>query len=172
MIINIAPIGNVDKGLIKYIEDHLSRYYNFSTQELKLNLDIKKFYSEERRQYYSTQIIQEAAKFTGNVKDKVLILFEDDLFVPVFTYIFGEAQFNGKHAIVSLCRLHEEFYTGKTNQKLFFERTLKEVLHELGHTFNLKHCHDWDCLMHTSGGIEEVDIKGSGFCVECSKSIP
>jgi archaemetzincin len=94
-----------------------------------------------------------------------------DIFVPALTFIFGEAQLNGKHSIVSVCRLHEEFYTSVTNNELLFERTIKEILHELGHNFGLRHCVDWNCVMHASHGIEEVDIKGNSYCRNCIKLI-
>jgi archaemetzincin len=94
-----------------------------------------------------------------------------DIFVPVLTFIFGEAQLNGKHSILSVCRLHEEFYSGISNEKLLLERTIKEALHELGHCYGLRHCVDWDCVMHSSPGIEEVDIKGNTFCRNCVSQI-
>jgi archaemetzincin len=48
---------------------------------------------------------------------------------------------------------------------------MKEILHELGHNFGLKHCHDWDCVMHSSTSIEEVDIKGDNYCKVCAGSV-
>lgn len=87
------------------------------------------------------------------------------------TFVFGEAQLKGKHSIVSVCRLHEEFYLEKTDEKLLLERAMKEVLHELGHNFGLLHCTNWDCVMHSSLGIEEVDIKGGRFCNKCKEMI-
>jgi len=84
---------------------------------------------------------------------------ELDIYVPVLTFLFGEAQLNGKLSLVSVCRLHEEFYSGTSDSGLLLERTLKESLHELGHNYGLIHCHDWDCVMHSSNSVEEVDIK-------------
>ena len=48
---------------------------------------------------------------------------------------------------------------------------MKEVLHELGHCYGLIHCIDWDCVMHSSQGIEEVDIKGEFYCRNCARHI-
>jgi archaemetzincin len=101
------------------------------------------------------------------INGKILMLTELDIYVPVLTFLFGEAQLNGKISIVSVCRLHEEFYSGITNNELLFERTEKEVLHELGHNYGLIHCRDWDCVMHSSNSVEEVDIKGHTYCNNC-----
>ena len=59
-----------------------------------------------------------AIKKTGGINGKVLILTEVDLYIPVLTFVFGEAQLKGKHSIVSVCRLHEEFYSEKTDENL------------------------------------------------------
>ena len=87
------------------------------------------------------------------------------------TFVFGEAQLNGKHSIVSICRFYEEFYSGKTNYNLLLKRVSKEVFHELGHNFGLKHCPNWDCVMHASLSIEEVDIKGDQYCKDCAVNV-
>ena len=113
------------------------------------------------------KIIAEIIKVTDEYNGKVLVITDVDIFVPALTFIFGEAQLNGKHSILSVCRLHEEFYSGVSNENLLLTRTIKEALHELGHNYGLRHCIDWDCVMHSSNGIEEVDIKGNTFCKKC-----
>jgi archaemetzincin len=145
--------------------------HSFDVVFINLPLEIEPSFSAERGQYFSTSLIAETIKLTDDYDGKILVLAEFDLFVPVFTYVFGEAQLNGKHAIVSVCRLHEEFHSGETNDELLLERSLKEILHELGHTFGLIHCRDWECVMHVSQGIEEIDIKGKGFCHLCLNKI-
>jgi archaemetzincin len=149
----------------------LSNIFHSEIKLINIPLDILLTFSKERSQYFSTQLISEAIKLTESYIGKVLIMVEFDLFVPVFTYVFGEAQLNGKHSIVSVCRLHEEFYSGNTNDVILFQRTIKEVLHELGHNFGLIHCKDWDCVMHASQGVEEIDIKGNIYCSSCRKKI-
>ncbi|WP_243679610.1 hypothetical protein [Vulcanisaeta souniana] len=58
-------------------------------------------------------------------------------------------------------RLHGE-------QSLHIARILKEVLHELGHTFGLDHCTDPPrCVMYFSNTIEDTDRKGPGYCQKC-----
>jgi len=167
----IAPVNISNKELLQRIIQELKKTLLVDIKTVDLKLDLQKAYSADRRQYYSTQIIAEALKHTDHLDAKVVILVDFDLYIPVFTYVFGEAQLNGKHAIVSLCRLHEEFYTGRTNEELLFERAVKEVLHELGHNFGLLHCSNWDCVMHASAQIEEVDIKGGVYCKDCRRTL-
>ena len=57
------------------------------------------------------------------------------------------------------------------DEALLRERTIKEVLHELGHAYGLVHCHDQLCVMRASTYVEEVDLKDAGFCGACAAGI-
>jgi len=171
MNIFLVPVKFSNTALLSSVVEELSHKFKGGIKIFDINLDINNSYSDERAQYFSTQIIADAIKKTDDLNGKVLILTEADLYIPVLTFVFGEAQLNGKHSIVSVCRLHEEFYSEITDENLLKERTLKEIFHELGHNFGLKHCADWDCVMHSSTSIEEVDIKGNYYCKKCKREI-
>jgi len=169
MNIYVAPIKFSNTLLLHDVFEKLSIHFKIELIDLKINFE--NAYSAERAQYFSTQIISDAIELTKDFDGKILMLAEFDLFVPVLTFVFGEAQLNGKHSIVSVCRLHEEFYSGISDDNILLNRTLKEILHELGHNFGLIHCEDWDCVMHSSTSIEEVDIKGEWYCKKCAGSV-
>lgn len=172
MNIYLAPVQFSNTTLLHYVINATERVFQKSkTEVIKLPLDVKPAFYSDRGQYFSTQLLADSIKITNHLNGKVLILVEFDLFVPVFTYVFGEAQLNGKHSIVSVSRFHEELYSGKSNEKLLQERTEKEVLHELGHNFGLIHCKSWECVMHQSQGVEEIDIKGGIYCEDCLEII-
>jgi archaemetzincin len=167
MNLYIAPLKFSNTSLLDRIIEGLSGIFRTQVQQIQLNIDIEAAYSHERRQNYSTQLISQAIPITENYDGKVILLTELDLFVPVLTFIFGEAQLRGKHSIVSICRLHEEFYSGHSDENLLYQRSMKEILHEIGHNLGLIHCLDWDCVMHSSLEIEEIDIKGNSYCKNC-----
>jgi archaemetzincin len=91
-----------------------------------------------------------------------------DLFIPILTFVFGEAELNGGCAIVSTHRLRQSFYGLPDDPVLERQRLLKEAVHELGHTFGLSHCEDYRCVMAPSHSVEWIDLKGAQFCRECS----
>ena len=90
-----------------------------------------------------------------------------DLAIPVLTFLFGQAQLDGPVALLSLCRLRQEFYGLPADEALLRERAAKETLHELGHTFGLTHCSDMRCSMSLSTDIALVDAKGGRYCPRC-----
>ncbi|OGU30275.1 MAG: hypothetical protein A2057_14565 [Ignavibacteria bacterium GWA2_35_9] len=171
MSIYLTPVKFSNTTLLSSVVEELSHKFKDGVKTINVDLNIDEAFSKEREQYFSTQIISEAIKKTNNLDGKVLILTDVDLYIPVLTFVFGEAQLNGKHSIVSVCRLHEEFYYERTDENLLRERTMKEIFHELGHNFGLKHCADWDCVMHSSTSIEEVDIKGNNYCKNCEREV-
>lgn len=124
----------------------------------------------QRNQFYSTAILQAMQPFVEKGA-RLLAVTSLDLYVPVLTFVFGEAQLSGSCAVVSLHRLREEFYGLPARADLMRERLVKEAVHELGHTFGLRHCDDWRCVMTSSHGVERLDVKGAEFCFTCGRVV-
>jgi archaemetzincin len=121
-----------------------------------------------RQQYNSNLMLKELVGSCPPGGLKILGVTAVDLFSPIFSYVFGEAQFNGCGAVVSSYRLRGNGAAPEQNGcPPLVSRLEKECLHELGHTFGLRHCSDPDCLMHFSVGIECADRKFAFFCPAC-----
>ena len=127
-------------------------------------------WSEKREQYYSTLLLQSLA-LRAQPGERVLGITQVDLYVPVLTFVFGEAQLGGPSAVVSTYRLREETYGLPPDPIRLRERLLKEAVHEIGHTYGLRHCSEWDCVMTSSHGVEMIDVKSSDFCPSCRKAV-
>jgi archaemetzincin len=122
---------------------------------------------DSRGQYNSTDILRALLERPQNPRTKLIGITSVDLFVPVLTYVFGEAQLDGTAAVVSTYRLDNVMYGLAADPVLFFERVLKETVHELGHTYGLMHCRNIDCAMHASTAVEDIDVKGASLCPAC-----
>lgn len=132
-------------------------------------LDISFSYDELRRQAWSTPVLVRLAERPHAPGSAVVGVTSLDLFVPVFTFIFGEAQMAGQAAIISTCRLRDEFYGLPPNPAWLVERLVKELLHELGHTQGLRHCGDWRCVMSSAHTVERIDVRQAAFCPDCAR---
>jgi archaemetzincin len=178
--IHLIPLGasagngfGPEPGLdmLEHLAASLARIFRTPCRIRPETLDIGFSLESGRRQYYSTAIIQRLER-AADPDARVLGVTHCDLYVPVLTFVFGEAQLDGACAVVSTARLREEFYGLPRRDELMRERLVKEAAHEIGHTFGLRHCPDWRCVMASSHGVERLDVKGSEFCATCRKAMP
>ncbi len=162
----ISPIGNFDSDFIAAVSKEIQRIFGFSISILSFLSGLSFAYDLERDQYNSTTIIQKLGIDAPPEATKVLAITEVDLFIPILTYVYGEAQLGGKACIISTHRLSEGLSLVNAENR-FFERVTKEAIHELGHTFTLKHCPDHSCIMHYCRSITDVDHKSDQLCRYC-----
>jgi archaemetzincin len=176
--IHLIPLGagrggiangyGTEPGLdvLEYLAAALARTFRTPCRIGPQTLDIAFSLDGGRRQHYSSAIIQRLER-GADPAARVLGVAGCDLYVPLLTFVFGEAQLDGNCAVVSIARLKEEFYGMPPRGDLLRERLVKEASHELGHTFGLRHCADWRCVMASSHAVERLDVKGAQFCREC-----
>ena len=165
------PIGNIPTGALAWIESITSEWFPLSVRRLPALRVPESAYDLKRMQYQSVEIMKMLAQCAPKDSSRILGITDVDLAIPMLSFLFGQAQFEGPVAIVSLCRLHQEFYGLPAQEDLLRERTVKEVLHELGHTFGLVHCSDPDCVMSLATHIELVDSKKEKYCVRCGMQL-
>ncbi len=175
--IHLVPLSNGDPAFpapgletLEELAAHLARMFRTPCRIRPDPFDIAFSHDASRGQYHSTAILQHLER-AGDPDARILGVTACDLYVPVLTFVFGEAQLDGNCAVVSFARLREEMYGMPARLDLLRERLFKEAVHELGHTFGLRHCADWRCVMTSSHAVERLDIKSAEFCRACRKSV-
>lgn len=155
-------MNQVENGLSKAFS-HLT--FKIIEKIMQLPLDA---YDLQRRQFNSSRIL---AKINNLGKkfglDRVLGITDVDLFVPRLNFVFGEAEYGGRAAIISLFRLRPEFYGQNSDNRLLVERAVKEAVHEVDHMLGLGHCDNPTCVMFFSNSISDTDRKGVLLCEKC-----
>ncbi len=116
-----------------------------------------------RSQYESVTIMKALAAACPPDAARLLGLTGADIAIPMLSFLFGQAQFNGRVALVSVSPAAAGVLRPAAGWRLLAERLAKEVLHELGHTSGLIHCPDRRCAMALSLGsptsTEDGDAK-------------
>ena len=151
--------------LLPDITPPLSQLTGFTTSVTFGKTSIVEFCASERGQYNGAKILEKIESAVD--AEKGLVYTSVDLFIPIFTFVFGLAKLNGKLGIVSTSRLRPEFYGLPPDEVRLRERLLKESVHELGHLCNLRHCADYRCVMSSSNTADDLDVKGAEYCVVC-----
>jgi archaemetzincin len=169
--IHIVPIQFHDSFLLDSLSLYLARTFGMSAEVENKPINIKAAYDPLRNQYNSSYLLAQLIEDPREDAGRILGVCSFDLFIPILTFVFGEAQLEGIGAVVSAYRLRNEFYGGQSDKQLLMERLLKEATHELGHTFNLYHCHNPGCVMTSSVYVEDIDEKSARFCRECVRNV-
>lgn len=169
--IKLISFGQFDADFIKKIAEAVSREFPYPVLTREGHLDLSGYFDPTRRQYDGNLLLQMVDTSFALHSLKTFGLFNVDLFIPILTYIFGQAYLGGRTGIASVYRLSNERYGLKDTPQSLLERSVKEVNHELGHTFGLIHCHIPGCVMASSTYVEDIDQKDTGFCHQCQSHL-
>jgi len=170
-LLQLLPIGDVDDKLLSDLRPVLEKTFRISCKVLSSRLNPEFALHGERRQYHSSHLIHRMQNFLTVDSWRMLGVAAVDLYIPILTFVFGEAQIGGPAAVISAYRLQQEFYGLPHDPDLLRERVAKEAVHELGHTLNLAHCDDYRCVMASSHAVEWIDLKGSTLCTNCQAAV-
>ena len=174
--ITLVSVGYIEDIYLKSVADAAGREFCLPVSFREGYIDISEFFDPTRRQYNGNKLLKEIETLFSTDNSKTIGLFSVDLFIPILTYIFGQAYLNGRSGIASYYRLSNERYGMEADSNIVIERFQKEVIHELGHLFGLVHCHIPACVMRSSTYVEDIDQKDINICSSCrtllSETIP
>ena len=162
----VSFIGDCGEEIFLPISRGIQRVFGFRVGQMPLLPDVDFALDPGRDQYHSTLILEKLAAVAPEDAIKVLAVTTADLFIPILTHVYGEAQLGGKTCIVSTFRLKEGL-SPLSVQETYKVRVVKEAIHELGHTFKLRHCQDPACIMHYCRSVRDVDRKSDQLCRYC-----
>jgi archaemetzincin len=171
MLLQLLPIGELDGRLLRALAPALANTFSVPCELVSRPLDPMFAYHRERQQYHSSEILQAMQDRLQSDSWRVLGVAEVDLYIPILTFVFGEAQMGGPCALISAHRLRQEFYGLPTDPDTLYRRLLKEAVHEVGHTLELTHCEDYQCAMAPSHAVEWIDLKESALCSSCRSRV-
>ena len=169
--IYLIPFGYLEKELVEIAVPDIEREFFLPVKIKEGYIDLSEFYDPARRQYNGTKLLEKIDSVFTTDSDKTVGLFNVDLFIPILTYIFGQAYLNGRAGIVSIFRLSNDRYGIKADDKILLDRFRKEIIHELGHMFGLIHCYDSICVMRSGTYVEDIDQKSHNLCNKCKEQL-
>jgi archaemetzincin len=170
-----------DKDIISSLEEALLKEFNASSSSIVIALPIKQIpeqqelllFDNQRNQWKSSDLLQwlfdryKKLYSKETRRTKILAICNFDAYSDKLNFVFGEAHLSGKICAIYLPRLRQEFYGLKPDKSLFYQRIVKEAVHELGHAFGLNHCENIKCVMYFSNSLSDTDIKTNHLCNVC-----
>ena len=158
--ITLISFGYFEKRFLGEIMYDVEREFRIPVVIEEGHLDLSEYFDPARRQYNGNLLLRDIDTQFASDRVKTLALFNVDLYIPILTFIFGQAY-----------RLYNERYGLKPDERVFVDRLCKEVIHELGHAFGLIHCPTPTCVMRSSTYVEDIDQKSWSFCAKCKKEL-
>jgi archaemetzincin len=171
-----------DKDILSSLEEALLKEFNASssssiviapsTKQIPEQQELLLF-DNQRNQWKSSDVLQwlldryKKLYSKETRRTKILAICNFDAYSDKLNFVFGEAHLGGKICAIYLPRLRQEFYGLKPDKSLFYQRIVKEAVHELGHAFGLNHCENIKCVMYFSNSLSDTDIKTNHLCNVC-----
>jgi archaemetzincin len=169
--ITLVPMGRIPNDLLQWLREELAKVVRQpATVGRPVALPPEAF-QPLRGQYLGEAILAALRKLPLPAGAQAVALVDADCYTPGLNFIFGQAAKGGRVALVALPRLRPSYYGQPEDAERFRLRVLKEIVHELGHTWNLAHCTDMRCVMHFSNTLEDTDSKRVELCVHCKNRI-
>jgi archaemetzincin len=164
--IGVVPLGVGGDAVVRIIAANIQALFHLPV-DLLPDLTGPDYALNGRRQQYNALLILKRLAESRRAHHRLLGVVNVDLFIPVLTHVFGEAQLGGRAAVVSLYRLREQQDGGRVHLDALYERAAKVAVHELAHTFALAHCEQPECIMRASYGLGDLDGTPLFFCDYC-----
>lgn len=169
-LVGIAPSGKVTPTLIEVVTAHVQGILDLPVDILPEFEPPADSYNEARNQYHAGKLLDHLNASVDATYQKVLGVASYDLYLPIFTHVYGEAQVSGRTAVFSICRLEDSRVPkalSASGRETFLIRAAKVGLHELLHTYGMTHCRHTDCLMGFVTRLETLDAMPLYLCHSC-----
>src|ERR1700675_1634291 len=118
-LLQLLPIGDLDGRLVIDLAPAMANLFQVPAEVLPVRLDPEFAFHGERQQYHSSEILERMQSFLTRDSWRMLGISAVDLYIPILTFVFGEAQMGGPCAVVSAHRLRQEFYGLRPDREAF-----------------------------------------------------
>src|ERR1700690_2648082 len=108
-MLDLLPVGDVEARLMHPLATALADSFRVPCRILDERLDPQLALHPERGQHHSSELLQAMQNYANRGAWRGLGVTSADLYTPILTFVFGEAQMGGPCAVVSFHRLQQQF---------------------------------------------------------------
>jgi archaemetzincin len=164
--IAILPFKGIDSNLIKELKAGIQKHLIVELAVLE-NTSLPDFaFYKPRQRYIADSLLVFLRQINKNKAEKIIGVTTKDISTRKDDIenwgILGLGTCPGEACVISAFRAGRS----KVAYDIFLQRMTTLALHELGHTYGLKHCPVSTCLMKDAGGKMNLD-DGDSYCEKC-----
>ena len=178
-IIYINPLQEMPQEFLENISLYCqSFFYPMQVKIIKIvsleALNVKSRINNKKIQYHTGQINSKMIKYLPNDAHCLISILLDDLYPDEnWNYVFGIASYS-KRGAFSFARFSDSFFD--KNKSFAFDNYLlyhscNTLTHEICHTFGIKHCIYYICLMNGYNSLEEAEKQTLYECPVCLRKL-
>ena len=97
-LVSLVPIGPVDRRRLASVATGVAGAFGVACNVVRAEIDPARTFHPERRQYHSTEMLDLLSAL--GLPGRTLGITNFDLYIPILTYVFGEAHLQGQCALV------------------------------------------------------------------------
>jgi len=173
IVVGLAPMlgpgcGRTAETVMQAIQETLEDVFPVQVEALQPVPLRPEAFDATRGQYSAPAALRSLLEAYPEEPPKVLAVAEGDLFIPMLSFVFGQAQLGGRAGVISMARLKPEFHGFAADETLLLRRARTVALHETGHLFGLVHCQTQECAMRLATNIHQFDLKRAALCAGCA----
>ena len=169
-LVEVAPLGKVPPMAADVAAAHLQGVFELPAKTGAPLPEPEYAFLPNRGQYDAGPILSALAACGDSIPMRLGVM-SHDICLPFLTHVFGQAQLEGRAAVISLYRLRGRDQSEADGSPLVLERLAKVALHEIAHVMGLVHCQTPDCLMNFSAGLEHLDKLKMTLCPFCHEHL-
>lgn len=169
--LGLTLMDDIEPNLVDELQAALEDNYPLEIRRLAPVAMSGAEWDPKRQQHNSPVVLQRVLECADRRTDKLLAVTGRDLFIPMLSFVYGQAQLGGRAGVVSVARLRQQFYGLPPNDILLLARARKEAIHETGHLYGLVHCADSRCAMSLSTSVRQIDMKDDALCAACREQV-
>src|SRR5215203_81117 len=180
-IIALQPLEDYDEEQLLSIQNELSSFFNTRVLILKTVPIPPAFRSPYEDHYSADSLIQFLLRFKNDSICQVVGLTHKNIYTLknyTVDYNNNDTTFSAYHSIRGLgyisqnaCIISDGSLISN-DRKLWSNRVLKSILHEVGHNLGLGHCKADNCLMSEKmGEISTLNKMGGDYCKKCRQKL-
>jgi archaemetzincin len=169
--LGLSTMDSLDDGILDEMQTALETNFPLLVVRAAPVMMAGNEWDEKRNQHSAPLVLRRVLTTRAPWTRKLLAVTTCDLFIPMLSFVYGQAQLGGRAAVVSLARLRQQFYGLPENVTLLLARSRKEAVHETGHLFGLVHCPDTACAMSLSTNVRQIDLKTDALCPACRAQV-
>jgi predicted Zn-dependent protease len=161
----LVLIGYNNEVSVDHLSKDISRFYQEKIIIIKDSLPASA-YNPVRKRYRADSIINYLHKRYPS--KRVVALTSVDISATANNSrdwgVFGLASYEYKTSVLSTYRYYN---------KNLYDRTLKVMIHELGHTYQLQHCKSkYGCIMKAANhSVRTIDKEPRALCPDCNRKL-